>query len=290
MPKYKKYPGIVKLRNKYYYRIQVNYKRKWSRGFDTQKEAYEDRIKKKYETYSKKIIPTDITLEQLIKHYLEYYCKTHNRSTTLAKDEGVFRNHIIPILGKDKIQDLSSLQLEECISYFIRYKTPSVAHNSARCLRKVLNYAVRMNIIAVSPLKSKLPGCPETEHPILEPEQLFSIVDGLEGQDRYIIASIGYTGFRRGEVAGLQKLDFFKEQLLTSEGYKIHYFVNLKRQVIDSEIVEKDNQTKLKTRKTKQARRIFIAHNNQSLLTCAKNYARGSRKIRIPAKESSKID
>jgi hypothetical protein len=131
MPRYKKYPGVVKQRNKWYYRLQYMGNRKWSKGYDSPESAYKARIKHLNEIYEKKITPNKMTLEQLIKYYLEHHSKAHNRITTLAKDEGIFRNHIIPFLGKDIVQDLNPIRIEDFIDYVNKNKTRSTAYNTA---------------------------------------------------------------------------------------------------------------------------------------------------------------
>jgi integrase len=117
-----------------------------------------------------------------------------------------------------------------------------------------------MNIIAVSPFRSKVPSCPKGDYPVITPEQLFHIVDSLEGKDRYIVASAGYAGLRRSEVAGLQKKDFFKKEMLTSDGYKTYYFLNLQRQVVDGEIIKNINDGEVLKSESSQAIHPLWSH------------------------------
>jgi integrase len=76
-----------------------------------------------------------------------------------------------------------------------------------RTLRKILNKAVEWELITRSPLKTRIPPAPKGKHPILTPDQLFPLVEGLKGRDKYIVALAGFAGLRRGEIAGLQWQD-----------------------------------------------------------------------------------
>jgi len=67
---------------------------------------------------------------------------------------------------------------------------------------------------------------PRKEHPILTPEQLFYLVDNLQGRDKYIVALAGLAGLRRSEIFGLMWEDFdFKNNR-----------IDLQRQYINGEL------------------------------------------------------
>jgi len=95
-----------------------------------------------------------------------------------------------------------------------------------RTLRKILNRAVAWEFIPYSPMKENLPPAPENEHPVLTLEQVFHIVNNLQGRNKYIVALISFAALRPGEIFGLKWEDFnFIEN-------KIH----LRRQYVGGEI------------------------------------------------------
>ncbi len=236
-----KYPGVRKKRNRWYFRIQHNGKRIENGGYICAEDAYVERVKCLNNLQSKKLKINNITLTEFIQLYIKQHDIPGNRSTTLKKTRGICNKHIIPVLGDQKLSDLENFQLVMFKNTIVRNKTPSVAYDTMRTLKKVLNKAVEWDFLAVNPLKTKLPGEPKTEHPILEPARLFEMIDQLEGRDKYIIATAGYVGLRRAEIAGLKWPDFnFKDLTL-----------NLRRQYVAGEIVVFRDKKVLKTHSSK---------------------------------------
>lgn len=208
MPKYK-YPGVFKHRKKWYYRIQHNLVRVCSnKGYDTALEAKLARAEHTTRLHKQSFQPAKIKLTEFIVKYLKEYAKPRNRSSTLKKTDGICRNHIIPNLGNMKMQDIKPFHIVQFQKYMIENKTTSVAYNTMRTLRKLLNRAVKWEFIPYSPIKETLPPAPDNEHPILTLDQVFNIVDNLEGRDKYIVALISFAALRPGEIFGLKWEDF----------------------------------------------------------------------------------
>ena len=224
MPKYK---GVIKRGNKYYYRIYRNSQQREYGGYKTAGEANRERTAHLKRLDDQDLEPSHITLKDFIVQYLKEYEIPNNRRSTAIKSEGMCRNYIVPELGSMKLKDIKPFHLVRFKNKMVQNNTQSVAYNTMRTLRKILNIAVEWEFLVYSPLKTQLPPGPDTEHPVLTPEQLFLLIDELQGREKYIVALAGFTGLRRAEIFGLQWGDVdFKNDTLC-----------LRRQNIEGEIV-----------------------------------------------------
>ncbi len=224
MPKYR---GIIKRGNKYYYRIYRNGTQKEYGGFNSAEEAFRARNKHIKELDDQALESSNIILADFIIQFLKEYEIPNNRKSTAIKTEGICRNHIMPELGTMRLRDIKPFHLVRFKNNLMKNKTESVAYNTMRTLRKILNKAVEWEFLVYSPLKAKLPPAPENEHSILTPDLLFWLIDELQGRDKYIVALAGFAALRRSEIFGLkwQDIDFQNNVIL------------LRRQNIDGEIV-----------------------------------------------------
>lgn len=232
-----KYHGVQKKYNKFYYWIYHQGKTIWSRGYETAQEASEEREKTRNELKKKKDIHgLNITFKEFIVKYLQDHALPHLRKTTIIQTESLSRLYIIPNLGGIRLRDLQKKHFIALNAKLHREKTASVAYQTMRTIKKILNIAVEWDYLPYNPLPKKLIKIPERrDHRILSWKQIDHLVNSLSGMDRAIIAVAAYTGLRRSEVFGLQWQDInFSNNTITIE-----------RQCIHSEIVT------LKTKKSK---------------------------------------
>lgn len=166
------------------------------------------------------------TVRELCQWYIREYDELNNRKTTTAKTRAMC-NHLYLFIGHIKIFELTNADLLLLKNDFLRHDTEATAYNVMRTIRKILNKAVEEGILDKSPLKTRLPGCPKTEHPTVEPTILMSMLHSLEGRDRAIIATAGMQGRRKSEIEGLQWDDLdFDKMLMT-----------VRRQSVDGDII-----------------------------------------------------
>jgi integrase len=211
-----RYEGVFKHRNKWYYRLQVNKKRVIQGGFDTATEASLARSERKSRLSKNPIEKGKIALRDFIIKYLTEHEKTHNRLSTFIKAESISRLHIVPELGHRKLQDLKTEDLIRFQNMLVRYKTPSVTHNTMRIMRRILNKAVEWGYIPYSPLKSSIPPPPKKEHPTLSIEQIHKLLNILHGRNKYVVALLSLGGLRRSEAFGLKWSDIdFRNKTLS---------------------------------------------------------------------------
>jgi len=220
-----KYPNVVQRGKKFYYRYQYRKRRLEIGGFSTARQAYyEGRRYEDTTRYTASV--SDMTVTELCNNYIDKHARVWNRPTTVSDVIGICTNHIIPVIGEYRVRDITPLQMVDYINNIKRTRAPAAAFNAARTLRRIFNKAVEWEIIPANPLRCRLPAQPKHVYTVIEPAQLFELVNNLEGRDKYIVATAGFVGLRRGEIAGLQWDDF--------QGNTLH----LKRQVVRSRIAE----------------------------------------------------
>jgi integrase len=148
----------------------------------------------------------------------------------------VCRNHIIPEIVNKKLQDLKPIDIVQFQNKLMKNKTASVAHNTMRILRKILNKAIEWEYISSNPIKGKLPPAPKTEHPVLTLDELFNMIRNLHGRDKYVVALAGFAAFRISEIFGLKWSDIdFKRNTIT-----------IRRQFINGKIITRSKQEMLR--------------------------------------------
>lgn len=161
------------------------------------------------------IIVPQQTLVEYLAYWLEHNVRSVLRARTYERYEGIVRLHIVPVLGKVKLQALTpqhvntlkSKKLKEGLSS----KTVGLIYV---VLHKALDDAVKLGLIArnvcdaVSPPREE-----ETEIEPLDGDQIGKLLDAAKGhsQEALFILALA-TGMRRGELLGLKwrDIDFTK--------------------------------------------------------------------------------
>ena len=167
-----KYPGVRKKRNKLYYRFQYKGASIEQGSFNSAEEAHKARLEHLRILKRHKLTPTELTVRQLCVKYLEEHERVYNRYPTFIKNEWTCRNHIIPMLEHKRIGTLTPNDMHQFQRYCIENKSPAVAHYTIRTQKKIFNWVVEWELLAINPIRGKLPPEPRTEHPTLTPEQL----------------------------------------------------------------------------------------------------------------------
>jgi integrase len=204
-----KYTGVIKRYNRWYYRISIKGKWKEFGSYPSQEKAYRARLEHLHQIRIHEATPHNISFYEFTVKYLNEHVKTHNRIATLVKAESICRNHIIPELGKYRLHNITAETLLDFRNRLVTDKTPSVAYNAIRTVKRILNKAVEWDYLTHSPMKKGMvPSRPEKEHPTLPLEQIHEVIRTLKGRDKYIVALMGLAGLRRSEVFGLRWEDF----------------------------------------------------------------------------------
>ena len=216
MPKYR---GIQKKGKRWYWYIDYNCKRSWSKGFLTAQEAKKDRAI----TYNKIVNGTFIEKNKItLKDFIIQYAEEHGPNlskNTLTMIEAASRLYITPELGHIKLQNIKVIDVQRLQNKLLEKKNPHYVHSIMCNLRTVLNKAIEWSVITSNPaLKVPLPRYEKIEYQILTPEQLLHLLDVVPVKDQAIIGLAGLAGFRLGEVFGMKWKDIdFKNKKIYPE-------------------------------------------------------------------------
>ena len=143
----------------YYFEIaKIDGKRKRisKGGFSTKSEAVKagSEAYNEYNNSGQKFVPSEISMNDYLNHWLETYCATNLKESTLTNYRKRIRLHIIPKIGKYKLKDITPVILQEVINDM--YKN-GYSRNTLAVIKGILsnsfNYAVQpLGYIKSSPM------------------------------------------------------------------------------------------------------------------------------------------
>ena len=131
---------------------------------------------------------------------------TAYRSTTIEQSERSLRLHVLPALGRQRIDRLRPRDLRAFADELLAAgKDPGTVLSVIQPLRLILRRAVLNDELAVSPARGLgLPGGKRREDVVTDPEHAERLLDALEPAERAVYATAFYAGLRRGELRALR--------------------------------------------------------------------------------------
>ena len=272
----------------YYFEIaKIDGKRKRisKGGFSTKSEAVKagSEAYNEYNNSGQKFIPSEISMNDYLNHWLETYCAANLKESTLANYRKRIRLHIIPKIGKYKLKDITPVILQEVINDM--YKN-GYSRNTLAVIKGILsnsfNYAVQpLGYIKSSPmLYVKIPKSnnklTRTEpHVFIDQEHINMIFERFpKGSTAHIPLLLGYKcGLRLGEAFAItwEDIDFnnstmtISKQLQWDDKIKMWYITppkyNSVRTIdIDNELLELLQETKEHQKRQKNIIITIIQH------------------------------
>jgi integrase len=185
----------------------------------TYKEAQEKLRKALYDQQQGTLITApQQTVAQFLTDWLENTQKQSVRPRTYERYEEIVRLHIIPVLGRQKLQSLSPQQVQTFYTKKLKEGLSALTvisfHN---LLHKALDTAVKWNLVVRNVCKAVSP--PRRQRFEVKPltleqiQKLLAVVEGHRMEALFKLALA--TGMRRGELMGLkwQDIDFEKATL-----------------------------------------------------------------------------
>ncbi len=161
--------------------------------------------------------PNKVTIAEYLEKWLETYVSTNVRPKTAEGYHSKIRAHIIPELGRIRLQELKPVHLQAFYGKMMESGRvngqgglgASTVRHLHRILKKALNDAVRWQLVgrnvctAVDP-----PRAARKEMRALNVEDVHKLLDAAENTDYYpVIYTAIYTGLRRSELLGLRWRD-----------------------------------------------------------------------------------
>jgi integrase len=142
------------------------------------------------------------------------------RPSSLARDESVLRNHLLPPLGERPLGAITPREVQGLVSAWSKRSAPRTVSRQYDVLRAILAAAVQADLIVRSPCRGiRLPAAAALERPVLTPEGLSAVAEAV-GPDWEAMVWLGaILGLRWGECAGLRlgRIDFAARKLAVVE-------------------------------------------------------------------------
>ena len=185
----------------------------------TCKEAQEKLRKALYEVQQNTFIAApQQTLAQFCTDWLENTQRQSVRPRTYERYEEMMRLHILPTLGRHKLQNLSAQHVQAFYAQKVKEGlSPTTVVGFHSLLHKALDTAVKWNLLArnvcdvVTPPREQ-----QFEVSALTLDQILKLLEVVEGHRFEALFKLALaTGMRRGEIMGLkwQDIDFVKGTL-----------------------------------------------------------------------------
>lgn len=160
-----------------------------------------------------------MTVSEWLKYWLEDIIRPNREDTAYYCYSIIIKNHILPVLGNIRIQDLTPPQIQAYYTQMIRDKGlhPNTVHKHHILLHTALKTAYRQKILLENPVEL-------VEAPRMQlPKQYYYNTNQLRKLFQLVVKLAGYLGLRRSEICGLRW-----EQVAT-------WWRNVRRQIALSE-------------------------------------------------------
>jgi len=190
--------------------------RKHKRGFKTKKEAqlWTSNVQVSYENQGY-ISNNDITFEELYTKWFTEDYKSRVKESTWAKTADIFRLHIIPVLGSQRVKSITVAQCQSIVHNWLdvglkqyrRFRTYVIG---------VFDFGVRMELTTRNPMaKTSIPKQKKHQQAphidFYEKSELVYYLDCAYDYDNpqafMLFRLLAFSGLRRGEALALQWRD-----------------------------------------------------------------------------------
>lgn len=259
-------------------------------GFDKESDAYDAGIDayKEYNTTGMKFTPSEISFSDYLDYWMDEYCTTNLKDTTINNYKKIIRLHIKPELGPYRLMALNSAALQ---SFINKKSNEGYSRNTMAVIKGILtgslNYALEpAKFITTNPMQgvklvspravTKVPTRIKKKE-IVTKEQWSAIIKRFpEGHSCYIPLLLAYhCGLRLGEVFALtwddidfntNIIDINKQVQLIDDKWtftnpKYDSFRKIKggKTLMDSLLKEKERQERAKEYYAEYYQEIYIS-------------------------------
>lgn len=169
------------------------------------------------------VMPQKCTLEEYVNYWYQDIKAINCELTTLYGYRNILVNHVIPSLGKLKLQEITPEHINRYLSMLLTKKKLGkvTVKKHYALLKDVFKVAVNEEKILKNPVERvEQIKVEKEEQPVYTQEQLEKLIQLTEGTRMEIVIKLaGLLGLRREEIAGLKwdKIDFKKKEIKITE-------------------------------------------------------------------------
>jgi integrase len=145
------------------------------------------------------------TFEAVAKQFVELHCRRANRPRTIEGTQQLLDLHVLPRWRRRLIKDITRRDVLDLLDGLVAGGRPIAANRALTAIRKLFNWCIERDILAVSPCAGVKPPTPEQARDrTLDDGELGSVwhaADQLGGPYGALVRLLILTGQRRDEVA-----------------------------------------------------------------------------------------
>ncbi len=168
------------------------------------------------------IEPDRITVAEWFAEWLDTFCKPKLKEGTVGSYTKYVRNHIIPILGTLRLQDVKGIHIQRLYNQLLaKGLKPSTISSISIPLHKSFEVAVKQGLISTNPCNAaeRPPARRKKINPLSDAEivAFLRAIKGCKLENAFALCL--FTGLREGECLGLswRQIDLVKGTILIDQ-------------------------------------------------------------------------
>jgi integrase len=147
-------------------------------------------------------------IETVAAQFIERHCNRSNRPRTAAETARLLQQHVLPRLRGQTVREITRRDVLDVLDRVVDGGAPIAANRTLAAIRKLFNWCVSRDIIALSPCAGVKPPTPERSRDrVLSDDELVAVwraADKIGRPFGALVHLLALTGQRRDEVAGMR--------------------------------------------------------------------------------------
>jgi integrase len=141
--------------------------------------------------------------EEVAAHW--FVSNPAKRESTLAREEVSLRLHIIPTLGRTRLDQIAPHQIQQLVNEWAKHRAARTVRRDYDVVRAILSYAVSNDWLARTPCRNiRLPAVGGSKRYDLVPDDISKIANAMPDRYRAMVWVGAVLGLRWSEVIGLK--------------------------------------------------------------------------------------
>jgi integrase len=147
-------------------------------------------------------------IEAVAAQFIERHCNRSNRPRTAAETARLLEQHVLPRLRGRSVRQITRRDILDVLDRVVDGGAPIAANRTFAAVRKLFNWCISRDIIAVSPCTGmKPPTAERSRDRVLSDDELVRVLRASQkigGAFGALVQLLALTGQRRDEVAGMR--------------------------------------------------------------------------------------